>query len=494
MSLRALLRRLALPPLAAGLAVAGLALPARADSITDFPLLVLDLTETITVVDGQSKTVAFSVDNLGGGTAQNTIVRFGSVPAGLGFVPPTGCTVTECKLDKLAAGAKQSYTFTVKPDTTVPLTSSFEVTLVTGFEELDGIQVQVVRTTKAGADLEIGAIKDLKVGRGKSANLPPVAIRNTGSAPSKTLGLFLGAQDGVAPDMDRYRNCELDTDEGGVICVLDQTLAPGQSASVDPATPLAFKVGKDTPGPASYYAGVAALGLTDKYVAAFAKRNAGKTGDKLALKSTSSAASLTDGDVDDDLNPDDNVASFKVTAPMAAADGKAVGGVFSGAAGDRVTVKVGTQNLGPFATVPLNFTSLQYVHVQLPTGITLTKPDELCLPGTSPDDIDLAGTLASRDWVCLVLGQLHKGDQSLFAFTASIGDGSHDAGFVQTAGSVQDTVSGNNRAALTVEAQDSLPLTGPSAGLLAGGGALLLAAGLFALRMARRRRIITVVD
>jgi hypothetical protein len=495
MSLRALLRRLVLPPLAAGLAVAGLALPARADSLTDFPLLALDLTDTITVVDGQSKTVTFAVDNLaGGGAAEDTVIRFGSLPVGLGFVPPAGCSATECRLGTLAPGKKHSYTFTVKPDSTVPLTSSFTVSLVIGGEELDGIDVQVVRTTRSSADLEISAVEDLELGRGESASLPPVTIRNTGSGTSATLGLILGALDGVAPDMDRYRNCEHDDVEGVVVCVLDQTLAPGQKAAVDPATPLAFRLGKNTPGPASYSAAVVAVGLTDKYVAAFTKRHAGRTGDTLALKTTSSAAGLTDGDVGDDLNPDDNAATFQVTAPTAPADGKAVGAVFRGAPGDRVTVEVGTENLGPFATVPLSLTSLRYVHVQLPTGVTLNAADDMCLPGTSPKDVALDSAPAGRDWVCLVLVQVPKGRKSLFTLTATIEDGAHEAGFVQAENGVQDTVAGNDRAPLTVEVQDSLPLTGPSAGLLAGAGAVLLVAGLFVVRMARRRRIVTVVD
>ncbi len=493
MSLRALLRRIVLPPLAAGLAVTGLALPARADSITDFPLLVLDLTDTITVIDGQSKTVKFEVDNFGGGAAEDVRISFGAMPAGIGFVPPAGCSATECKLDKLAAGEKHAYTFSVKADAaTAAITSSFEVGIALGLEEWDEVDVAVVRTSKGGVDLEIGAIDDLKLGRGESAELPPVAIKNTGNVKSATLGLVLGSLEGVTPDMDRYRNCEYDTDEGAVVCVLDQTLAAGQSATVDPATPLAFKAAKDATGPQGYFAAVSAVGLTDKYVAAFTKRNAGKTGDKLALKTTSSAAAITDGDVDDDLNPDDNTAAFTITTPMAPADVKALGGVFEGATGDSATVEVGEQNLGPFATALLDFKSLPYVHVKLPAGVELTKADEFCLPGTSLDDVDVDGTLASRDWVCLVLGQLRKGDKETFAFTGTIGDGSHDAGFVQVGKSVQDTVPGNDRAALTVEEQDSLPLTGPSAGLLAGAGALLLAAGVFLFRIARRRRIITV--
>ncbi|WP_436530794.1 hypothetical protein [Actinoplanes sp. HUAS TT8] len=497
MRLRAFLRRLVLPPLAAGLAVTGLALPARADSLPEFPLLVVNITDSVTVIDGQSKTIGFDVQNIGGGAAVNTVITFNAA-IGLGFTPPAGCTPTACKIDKLAGGERRHYSLTVKPDTTAAnLTSSFTIGASADDVEFGNTTVQVVRTTKAGVDLEIGDLKDLKLGRGKSADMP-VTVKNTGNTKSATLGLVMVTLDGVEPDMSRYRNCEKDVEVGGVVCVTDQTLAPGQTVTTAADTPVTVKLRDDAPGPARYFAGVVAVGLTDKYVAGFTKRNAGRAGATLKMTSTVSAANLTDGDIDGDLNEDDNAALFWVTAPTAPADSSAVGAVISGNVGDEVTVKVGTQNLGPFATVPLSLSSIGYVHVRIPSGFKLTSVDDFCLPGASLTDTDsVTGTdadLASRDWVCLVFDQIPKGGKSLFAFTGKIQDADHDTGFVQTEGNVQDTVSSDDKAMLTVEAGDSLPLTGPSAGLLAGGGVALLLVGLFLFRTARRRRIITVVE
>ncbi|BCY08174.1 hypothetical protein [Actinoplanes sp. L3-i22] len=493
MSLRALFRRLLLPPLAAGLALSGLALPAHAESALDFPIVFLDLTESITVVDGLSKTVTFEMRNVGGGAAENVVIGFDSVPASLGFVPPAGCSATTCKISKLAAGERRPFSFTVKPATTsTSLTSSFHVTVAVEGEEMDDVEVQVIRTTKPGVDLEIGALPDVKLGRGESAVLP-VTVRNTGNATSGTLGLAVAGQDTLEADLGRYRNCEPDAEVGGVICVLDDSLAPGETAALSAATPAKIKVKADAPGPAQYYANAVVVGLTDKYVAAFTKRNAGRTGDELKLQKMSSAASIKDDDVQDDLNPDDNVALFTVTTPTAPADSKAVGGVFQGAVGERVTAQIGMRNLGPFATVGLSTQSLNYVRVKLPSGVKPVTSDQMCLPGTSPTDVNFDG-FAGRDWACLVLDQVPKGGKQMFTFTVEIEDGAHDGGYVQAYGGVQDTVHTNDKADLTVDTGASLPITGPSTGLLAAGGAILLAAGLFLFRATRRRRIITVAE
>jgi hypothetical protein len=499
MRLRALLRRLVLPPVAAGLAVSGLALPARADALVGFPIVLVDLTDTVTVLDGQPKTVTFDVYNLGGADAKNVVIGFANgpepVPADLGFVPPAGCTATACKLDRLAAGERRTYKFTLAPDVAskTNLTSHFDVTTTVAGEEQDKVQVSVVRTTKKGVDLELGAIKDMSLDRGQSVDLP-VVVKNTGNVASGVVGLIVGAEPGIDPVMN-YRNCEKDDEVGGVICVIDETLAPGETASLPSATPAKIKVGADTPGPADYFAGVVAVGLTDDYVAAFAKRNASKKGAELKLEKARSAARFGDDDItDDDLNPDDNAAGFRVKVGKSAADSQAIGGVFRGTAGDLVTVKVGTQNLGPTATVPMSTKWIGYVHVQVPANVKLTEVDEMCIPGTSPTKIDLSGTLDSRDWVCLTLDQLPKGGKSLFRFQAMIQEGSHAAGSVQVDGGVQDSNHKNDKAALTVESGSSgsgggLPITGPSTGLFAGAGAVLLAAGVIAFRMTRRRRV-----
>ncbi|GLW30388.1 hypothetical protein [Actinoplanes regularis] len=496
MRLRTLFRRLLLPPVAAGLVVSSLALPARAESLTDFPLLFIDIADTVTVIDGQSKTVNFDIRNFGGGNAENVAVGFGPVPAEIGFVPPAGCSVTTCELDKLAPGEKHRFSFTVKPTAAaIPdLAMKLDVSVSIDGEENDSTAVQVVRTTKSGADLELAEIKDMNLGRGQSTDLP-VTISNTGNTASTTLGLAVFAEEGIEPDLD-YRNCEKD-DEGGVICVIDERLAPGETAGLAVQSPAKLKVGADVPGPASYFVDVVAVGLSDKFVAEFAKRNAGRTGTELQLKKTAKVAQLNADDEDpisDDLNPRDNVAEFTVSVPKSDADSKAIGGTIRGTVGDHVTFQVGTQNLGPTATIPLNFTAIRYVHVNLPVGVELTEETESCLPGTSLDDIDFEGTLASRDWVCLAAQQLPKGKKSMFTFTAEIQDGSHEAGFVQVDGGVQDSNHGNDKAALTVEAQEGLPVTGPSAVLLAGAGAALLVVGVFAFRLARRRRIITIVE
>ncbi|GIF15066.1 hypothetical protein FHX34_1011661 [Actinoplanes teichomyceticus] len=504
MRLRALLRRLALPPVAAGLAVAGLALPAQADDPApgDVPMVLLNITDAVTVIDGQAKTVKFEVHNFGGAEAKDVVIGFANglepVPADIGFVPPAGCSAAACEIDKLAAGERRGYTLTVRPDvsSTTNLTSYFDVTSTVGGEETDKVQVQVVRTTESGVDIEVAGVKDMRLGRGQSADVP-LTVRNTGNAPSGALGVVLLAQSGVEPILD-YRNCEKDTEVEGMVCLLDEPLPAGAEAGLPASTPVRIRVGADTPGPADYYGLVGVVGLTDDYAAAFRKRNATRTGAALKLETTVSAAGITDDDVTDDLNPADNIAEFAVRVGRSEADSKAIGGAFTGTAGDLSTVKVGSQNLGPTAKVPFNSKWDDYVHVNVPTNVKLTEVDPWCLPGTAPNDLDLDGGLDSRDWVCFVLDQLPRNGKALFTFQAMIQEGAHEAGYVRVDGGPQDSRHGNDKAALTVASGDedevSLPITGPSAGLLAAGGAVVLVAGVIAFRMARRRRIVTVVE
>ncbi|GIF05250.1 hypothetical protein Asi03nite_27880 [Actinoplanes siamensis] len=491
MRLRALLSRLVLPPAAAAIATAGLALPAHADSIADFPMVLLNITDTVTVIDGQSKTVKFDVLNLGSADAGDVVIGFAS-RAGLGFVPPAGCSATACEIEKLSAGERRHLSFTVRPSAGASLTSYLDVTASVAGEESDDMRVTVVRTTRAGVDLETGDLPDLKLDRGQSADLP-VRVVNTGNATSGRLAMAVIAEGGLEPLL-AYRNCERDDapELSAVICVFDQTLAPGASYTLPAATPAKIEVGADTPGPADYYASVVAVGLTDDYLKAFSKRAASARGAELEL--TPAAGAGDDEFADDDLNPDDNVSEFMVAVGRSDADSKAIGATFRGAPGESVTVRVGTQNLGPTATVRAGLKWMGYVHVNVPAGVELTEVDEWCLPGTSPSRLDLDAGLDSADWVCPLLDQLPNGEKRLFSFSGMVRDGAHQAGFVRVDGGAQDTVHGNDKATLDVvaDAGESLPITGPSAGLIAGGGAALLVAGALALRMARRRPIVTV--
>ncbi|MEV4275917.1 hypothetical protein [Actinoplanes xinjiangensis] len=483
------------------LVVGSLALPARAaEGPGEFAYVGILGPETVTVINGQTKTVKVDLYNVGDGAVEDVRLTFGSaaqpISADLGFTAPAGCAANVCDLGDLKPGQRRSVKFTVKPTAADPV---YAIALATSIGEKpsDQTSITVVGTDKGGVDLEVDDIADLKLRPGGSAEVP-VAIRNSGDKAVPALGLVVVAPLGVKPALN-YSNCEQDAEIGGFVCVFNDTMAAGGVFTLPENTPLRVTVPKDTAGPFDYPVLVAAVGLTDKYVFDFAKRTGGASGRELRLESV---ASLSAGEPEavEDLNGDDNLAEFAVSVPRTAADSAAVGAVFRGAVGGTATVEVGAHNLGPSATIPLSLASVQYAHVRLPTGVALTKVDERCLPGTSLDDIDeSAGDLSEvTDLVCIVVESVPDNGRYLFALTAEILDVTeHRAGSVQLSGSVQDSRKGNDKAALTVESTaggegGGLPITGAPAGLIAGGGAALLTVGLIAFRLARRRRIVTV--
>jgi hypothetical protein len=497
--------RYALVGAASVLAVGSLALPARAaEGPGEFAYVGILTPETVTVVNGQTKTVKVDVYNVGDGAVEDVRLTFGSdarpISADLGFTAPAGCAANVCDIGDLKPGQRRSVRFTVKPAAAGAADPARTVALATsiGGQPSDQASVTVVGTDKGGADLEVDDIADLELRPGGSADVP-VAIRNSGNRDVPALGLVVMAPLGVDPALD-YRNCEQDAEIGGFVCVFNDPLVAGGVFTLPESTPLRVRVPAGAAGPFDYPVFVAAVGLTDGYVFDFAKRTAGAAGRELKLEGVASL-SAKEPEAAEDLNEDDNFAEFAVSVPRTLADGTAVGGVFKGAVGDTATVQVGVHNLGPSATIPLSLTSVQYAHVKLPTGVVLTEADRRCLPGTSLDDIDESADLSGvTDLVCIVLDSVPDNGRHLFALTAEIQEGTgHRAGSVRIDGSVQDTKSGNDRAALTVEstaggAGGGLPITGAPAGLLAGGGAALLAVGLIAFRLARRRRIVTVAE
>ncbi|MBB2945030.1 hypothetical protein FB565_004763 [Actinoplanes lutulentus] len=501
MRLRTLFHRLALSALVSGLAVTGLALPAQAAE-EEFPFVAVLGPETVTVISGQSKTVELDIYNLTTIAAKDVVLSFGTkakpIGADLGFTPPEGCDQTTCDLGDVKPGERRKVKFSVKPVAGAgPAIHVPVATWVGGLPSFE-TSIAVVQTAKGGVDLEVSDIANLKVGRGKSANVP-FEVRNTGNRDVEAVGLFVfTAYSDVVPVLN-YRNCLVDDELGGVICVIDEPLAGGGTFTLPESAPLRIKVKPDAPGPYEYPVIVGAVGLSGDYLDDFARKTAGAAGAELKLQSVPTASADEPAGIDD-LNPDDNLADFTVAVPKSAADSKAIGGVFEGSAGQTVSVEVGVQNLGPTGTVPASFQWFPYVHVTMPTGVALSEIDESCLAGTSPTELSDIESLDGRDYVCALDG-VAKNAKATFTFTGEISEGEHAPGTVTVDGGVQDAKSGNDTAALTVKltsggegAGEALPITGAPAGLLAGGGVALLLAGVIAYRMARRRRIITVVE
>jgi LPXTG-motif cell wall-anchored protein len=492
-------KRLALPA-AIVLAMTGLAAPARADTGT--PEVAVEVPEQVTVIEGHTKSVTATVANVGTGTAKDVVLTFGStrhpVDPSVGLTLPAGCDAHACTVGDLAPGAKKRYTFTLTPASGSDLTSTFDITVggAGGAVDFDA-PLSVVRA-KAGVDIEVAPIDDMKLGRGQSADVP-VVVHNAGSEDVSGIGVFLLVQSGLQA-LGAYRNCEVDSDAdlGMVVCLFDQKLPAGSTFTVPSATPIKVKVASDAGGPYAYNAAVIAVGVT----AGDLSSAAAKSGPTLRLQSVKSVEAAGDDDDDDgDLNPDDNLTDFTVTVGRSAADSAAVGASFSGAVGDTKTVKVGVRNLGPTGIIPPSLQWIQTVRVTIPSGIDLTKVDELCAPGavTSVFDIEDTGVVDGRVYTCFVVTRLGKGDTATFSFTGTIADGTHGTGSVVVDGGVQDTDAANDKAGITVKLTadgegGGLPVTGAPAAWLALGGAVLLLLGAAAFGLARRRRIVTQAD
>jgi hypothetical protein len=482
------LRSIALPATATALALAGLAAPAQAAPEPIGPVVGVIVPEQVTVIEGKSKTVRAEVLNVGDAAAKGVVLKFAGVDPSLGLTLPAGCDANGCAVGDLAPGARRTLSFAVAP-TGTDLTSTFELS-VGAFET----EVTVIRA-KSGVDLELEPIEDMKLGRGATADLP-IVVRNTGSDTVDSVGVVMLVESGLEA-LTKYRNCVVDDESPlltGVICLFEQEFPAGATFTVPAETPLQVKVAADAGGPYKYTGAVAAVGVNDEAAAALATKKSGPT---LRLQAVKSAGDVTDGEAPDDVNPEDNVAAFGVTVPKSSADVAAVGASFAGAVGDKKTVQVGVRNLGPTGLVPSTMKWIPTVRVTVPAGIELTKVDDSCAPGTGLDDLDILnlGTVDGRDYVCLLLRRLGKGDQELFTFAGTIAEGAHTAGSVVVDGGSQDTVAANDRAALTVRLTGGgggggLALTGAPAGWVALGGALLFLAGGAIFVAARRRRVV----
>jgi LPXTG-motif cell wall-anchored protein len=480
------------------LALTGLATPAHAE--TGVPLVGLDVPEQVAVIEGHTKSITATVFNEGSGTAKGVVLTFGTtqnpVDPSVGLVLPAGCDAHACTVGDLAPGAKKRYTFTLTLTAAAELTSTFDITVGGADGALDLDTPLTVVRAKGGVDIALAPIDDMKLDRGQSANVP-ILVRNDGSEEVSGVGVFMIVQSGLQA-LSAYRNCQADSEAeiGIVVCLFDQKLPAGSTFTVPSETPIKVKVAADAGGPYNYGAVALAVGVTEEDLSSLAA----KSGPTLRLQSVKSAKAADD-DEGDDLNPDDNLADFTVAVGKSAADSAAVGATFSGAVGDKATVRVGVRNLGPTALIPPSLQWFQTVRVTIPTGIDLTKVDELCAPGavTSIFDVKESGVVQGRVYTCFVLTRLTKGATTTFSFTGKIADGTHGTGSAVVDGGVQDTNAANDKAGITVKLTaggggGGLPITGAPTAWLALGGAALLLLGAAAFGLARRRRIVTQAD
>ncbi|MFI7543662.1 hypothetical protein [Actinoplanes sp. NPDC049599] len=492
--------RLALPVALVGLTALGAATPAHAAPEAERPTVELSVPDRVVTTPGGSKTVQFEVQNTGKVPAIGLVLEFasagGAVDPRLGFQPPAGCTATGCTVGDLAPGVRKPYTFTVKPTAELPATGAALRLAVhdAAAEWQVETTVTVLPAAAPGIDLETARIPDIKLAPGTSAVLP-ISVRNNGNKATEGVAVALAVQPGVHYP-NKYSNCVDAADLPGIICAFDLTLEPGAVFTVSPATPLTVEAGKDTPGPASYYAGLHAYGIEDDADVAglaAAKRAMQQPGTKLQLVPAVQSLAVDQRE----LNEWDNTTSFFVKVPLNQADSAAIGDNFEGKVGDTRTIKVGIRNNGPATVLPRTKEWWHAARVRIPSGLKLTKVDKNCVPnGDGEPSWNLPGQVSGHDYLCVTSEPLAAGKTELFAFTAKIQDGrNEDEGSITVLGGVQDSKPGNNVAKIEVKltngntggAGGGLPITGGATGQVAATGLLLVLLGAFTLLLTRRR-------
>ncbi|MFY1618651.1 LPXTG cell wall anchor domain-containing protein [Micromonospora sp. WMMD736] len=370
--------------------------------------------------------------------------------------------------------------------------------------------VTVMSTVEIGEGIDLKADDSLDVsGKPGSTVKAPLRVANVGDKPARNAVLLLSSMPSITP-AQRYSNCSYLNEFGTTFarCEFKQEIAPGAVLQLDASH--ALKIGPDTWAPSTQYG--AGLWFADGDWAEFLADSPFEsddwekgTGEELTLvpAPTALARQLKQTDEDSSNNYTEIVAT--VTGNQRA-DAAATGAEVAGAVGKTVTTKVGFVNNGPAVIntySPREMTTA--AEITIPAGATVvTAPDE-CSPFVNGEEVGGFGEPGARVYLCQWYDNLRKGDAAVFEFGLRIDKLSGAAGSVHLlhfnldgeGSTIADLDPKNDTAAFTIKGAaggngggdgGSLPITGQSTGLLAGLGALLLAAGVGGYLVAKRRR------
>ncbi|RLP89254.1 LPXTG cell wall anchor domain-containing protein [Micromonospora sp. CV4] len=413
-------------------------------------------------------------------------------------------------------------------------TERFEVGIEDGWG-LGGLAPVVIAPTDAAKEGDVGALKvtlsadgfdavshEAKVRVGEGVDLAgadpiavsgrpgakisaPLKVSNAGETPAKGVSVVFFNDYGIQADK-RYSNCTY-VDNSLRSCTFDQELAKGASYS----TPLEYRIAKDAYAPGFEYGEHNWMTIAEyEDFRSYLETNGfslGKPGDGDVL--TLSEAGKSARGVQADKNPDNNWSHVEVTVTgKNGTDLAAIGDDVKGAAGAKVTATVGFRNNGP---ATLDYTrgnsSVTHMTVGIPTGVTVVEAPETCAP-VEGDQYGELGEAGGRQYRCIPSPFIKAGDEEKVTFGLRIDKVIPDAaGTVKVnvpcecdGGFYADLKPANDTAKILVNAtggdggqgggddDGGLPVTGQSTGLIAGLGALLLAAGVGGYLVAKRRR------
>ncbi|MET8256218.1 LPXTG cell wall anchor domain-containing protein [Micromonospora sp. NPDC005205] len=358
-----------------------------------------------------------------------------------------------------------------------------------------------------GVDLATNELLELKGAPGATLKAP-FQVKNSGEVPAKGAVLFFVGADGLQPSK-RYENCEYTEGplhDWAFACRLDATIGKNASFRLDDS--FGFTVPADSWAPNSF--GGFSIWFTpadwDEYRSeAELPAKIGPNGTEGELK-LEPVMNMRSGQTD--VNPLDNSTwvDLQVTGDQRA-DVAARGAEVTGDVGATVPLTVGYVNNGP-AAVNSGGSESPWIGttVTLPKGVTAVRAPEDCF--SSEDDGWEPGKPGGRVYQCFVLGSIRKGEKVDYEFQVRIDQAGGQTGEVklstgQEDKQIKDLNPANDTAQILVNGGGdggqgggddgdgdggSLPITGQSTGLIAGLGALLLAAGVGGYLVAKRRR------
>lgn len=362
-------------------------------------------------------------------------------------------------------------------------------------------------TVGEGVDLTSEPFLQLTGTPGSTVN-SPLSVGNQGAADARGAVLFFFGSYGLAP-AKRYENCEYfdNFDTWSYACTLHGTVAAGGGARLDDS--FGFAVPSDSWAPNNDY-GFASW-LTPADWAAFRAQvpDFGKSvkGDEgiLKLEPSVAARSLTRSVPQSDVDPYNNETSIQLAVKgKQKADVAANGAAVDGAVGEIVPVTVGFTNNGPAAVNAGGEHGIYTMAlVTLPKGTTAVEAPGNCADAEGEFGPD-SGKPGAAAYACFVPEVVGSGKKVEFPFSLRIDQAGSLTGQVELfhggpdETAVKDLNAANDTAKIVVNATGgngggdgdggTLPITGESTGLIAGIGALLLAAGVGGYLVAKRRR------
>ncbi|MFG3422833.1 LPXTG cell wall anchor domain-containing protein [Micromonospora sp. NPDC048063] len=371
-----------------------------------------------------------------------------------------------------------------------------------------------IPTATARSTIEVGEGVDLKTERSlEFAGDPgatvkaPLTVANIGDRPARGTVLLLAMTPGLTPAR-RHSNCSYLSEFGSNLaqCHFGEEIPPGAALQLDDSSALTIASDAWAPGRQYGQAIWFAKGDWEEFIGDFSGADWEK-GSGSAMTLVPAPASRARAVKQTDKDTTNNVAWIDATVTGdQRADVAATGAEVTGAAGGTVIAKVGFVNNGPAA---INSYSpgelLTGALVTVPAGATVVDAPEQCSPGTAEEPTGWYGEPGGRVYFCEWFELRRKGEAAVFEFGLRIDKVGGAPGSVRLLhfgpgepGKVVDLNPKNDTAALVVKGatggeggggdDPELPITGDSAGLVAGIGGLLLVAGGGGYLVAKRRR------